>query len=153
MFLFFVTAGLLFTAVRYRDLPVGRALRDALIVIPASWLLTAFPRRIAILIVLIAGAALVWMEVGPLLLAADFAPLLWFADMSLYLDALVTVAIAVAAVQFAAVGRSSLAVLRRTLGKRFLRRQHRSRISRLRRPKRAAPANEDEPGFAVEIAA
>ncbi|WP_329656230.1 hypothetical protein [Phenylobacterium sp.] len=148
-----VFAGLVFTAVRYVDLPVGQALHAALIAAPASWLARTRPHRIAIILVLLIGAALVWMEIGPLLMAADVAPVLWFADLSLYLDALLMVAVAFAAVQVRSIGRLASGVLRGTLGARFVRQRARARSSSPRRPKRPPPANDDAPGFAIRMTA
>jgi hypothetical protein len=148
-----VFAGLVFTAVRHRDLPVGRALHDVLIAGPADWLMRTPPRRLFIILVLLIGASLVWMEIAPLLVAADLAPVLWFADMSLYLDALLMVGVALAAVQVKSVGRLLSGSLRRVGGVRPFWQRARSRASAPRRPKRLPPANDDAPGLATRWAA
>ena len=148
-----VFAGLVFSAARYADLPVGRALHAVLIAGPAAWLTRTPLRRIVIILVLLIGAALVWTEIAPLLIAADFAPVLWFADMSLYLDALLMVAVASAAVQVRSIGRLLSGSLLRASGVRPTRRPARRRSSKRRRPKRSPPANDDAPGFAIRIAA
>jgi hypothetical protein len=146
-------AGLVFTAERYAELPVGRALHDALIAGPADWLTRTPPRRILIILALLIGVALVWMELAPMLMAFDIAPVLWFADMTLYLDALVMVAVAFAAVQVRSIGRLLAGALRRAGGVGAARQPARARSSRPRRPKQPPPANDDAPGFAMRLAA
>jgi hypothetical protein len=86
-------------------------------------------------------------------MAADLAPVLWFADMSLYLDAVLMVAVAFAAVQARSIGRLALGVVRGALGARFVRRRFHARSSSPRRPKRPPPANDDAPNVAIPRAA
>src|SRR5882757_9598362 len=105
LLLMWAFAVLVFTAVRFRELPVGRTLHDLLIVRPADWLMRTPPRQIFIILVLVIGASLVWGELAPLLTATDFAPALWFADMSLYLDAVLITTIALAVVKVRPAGR------------------------------------------------
>lgn len=151
--LMMIFAGLLFTAGRYRNLPVGRALHATLIAAPALWLTKTSPQRVVILLVLLIGVALVWTEVGPLLMTADLAPVLWFADLSLYLDALLLVAVAFAAVRVRYIGQLASGLARRALGMCSVRQRARTRSSGPRRPKRLPPANDDAPGFAIHMAA
>ena len=149
MMMFF--AGLVATATRNRDLPVGRALHKSLIERPAAWLTTARLRRIIIMLVLVFAVVLVWAEIAPVLAAFEFSPLLWFADMALYLDALLLAAVAIAAVQARAVGKFLLAKLRGGISRRA--RRPRARSSGQRRAKRPPPANDDAPGWAAPLAA
>jgi hypothetical protein len=148
-----VFAGLVFAAVRYGDLPVGRALHAVLIVGPAAWLLKTPPRRIAIILLLLIGAGLVWVELGPMLLALDFSPVLWFADMSLYLDALLLAATAVAVVQVRTVGRLIAGGVRRMVSARTARPRARARSSLRRQRRQPPPANDDAPAYPVRRAA
>ncbi|THD64067.1 hypothetical protein [Phenylobacterium sp.] len=144
-------AGLVFTAVRRRDLPVGRALHEVLIAAPAAWLLRTPPRRIVIILLLLIGAALVWVEIGPMLMSLDYAPVLWFADITLYVDALMMIGVAVAAVRLKSVAGWAARGLRRALAAR--RTRPRARASSPRRRKPPPSANDDAPGSAIPLAA
>ena len=145
-----IFVGLVFMAVRYADLPIGRALHSALIAAPASWLMRTPPLRIAILLILLLGVFLAWVELAPLLMAADYAPVLWLADMSVYLDALLTVTVAATALRVRSIVRL-MPVLLRSVGARLPRRR-RARSSSSRRLKQPPPA-EDAPGFAIFMTA
>jgi hypothetical protein len=145
--------GLVFMAVRYADLPIGRALHRALIVAPASWLTKTPPQRIAIILFLLVGASLAWMELGPLLMAADYSPFLWIADMSVYLDALVTITVVATALRVKYVGQVATVLLRKAGITRPLHRRSRARSSNSRRMKLPPPTNDDAPAFAAYLAA
>lgn len=151
--LIMIFAALVFTAVCYRELPIGRALHDMLIARPADWLMRTPPRRILIILVLLIGMALAWIELAPLLATLDYAPVLWFADMSLYLDVLLMAGVALAAVRVRSVSRFLVGRLRATQGVRIVRRRTRERASRPNRPRRSPPANDGDPGFAIPLAA
>jgi len=142
---FFV--GLVVAAVRYSDLPIGRALYAALIVAPAAWFGRTPPQQIVIITFLLFAAIFAWAELGPILMAADYSPILWFADMSLYLDVVVTVTLAAAALRVRSIGRLASAQLFDVLGARVTRSRPRARSHRTRRPK-APPPTEDASGFA-----
>jgi hypothetical protein len=144
--LMMVFAGLVVVAKRYGDLPLGRALHEWLIERPAAWLTGPRLRRILIATVILAAAALVWAEIAPVMASFEYSPLLWFADMTLYADAILMVVVGVAAVRARSVGRFVLAKL--SAGLRPVRRP-RARPSSPRRPKRPPPANDDAPGWAV----
>ena len=146
-----IFAGLVATATQYRDLPVGRALHESLIERPSVWLTTARLRRIVIMLVLMFAVALVWAEIAPVLAAFEFSPVLWFADMALYMDAVLLAAVAFAAVQARTVGKFLLAKLRG--GTISPVRRPRARSSGPRRAKRPSPANDDAPGWAAPLAA
>lgn len=146
-----VFVGLVTTATRYRDLPVGRALHETLIKRPAVWLTTARLRRVVIMLILISAVALVWVEIAPVLAAFEFSPLLWFADVALYLDVMMLAAIAFAAVQARTVGKFLLAKLRGRTTRPG--RRPRARSSSRRRAKRPPPANDDVPTWAPPLAA
>jgi hypothetical protein len=143
-------AALVFAAARYADLPVGRALNELLIQGPAAWLTARRLRRIVIGLVIVVAAAMVWAEIAPVMASIEFSPVLWFADMTLYLDAVLMVVVAFAAVQARSAARFIAAKLRG--GLRPVRRP-RARSSSPRRAKRPPPANDDAPGFAVRLAA
>jgi len=142
---FFV--GLVFAAVRYSDLPIGRTLYAALIVAPAAWLSKTSPQQIAIISILLFAAIFAWAELGPILMAADYSPILWLADMSLYLDVVLTVTLAATALRIKSIGRLAAVQLYDVLGARVTRPRPRARSSRTRRQK-APPPTEDAPGFA-----
>jgi hypothetical protein len=145
-----VFAGLVVAAARYAELPVGRALQAWLIKTPAAWLTPARLRRLVIALVLLMFAALVWSEIAPVLASIEFSPVLWFTDMTLYLDAVLMVTVAFAVVQARSAARFIVAKLRG--GLRPVRRA-RTRASSPRRPKRPPPANDDAPGLGVRLAA
>ena len=145
-----VFAGLVFAAARHRDLPVGQALHEWLIEKPAAWLTARRVRRIVIGLVIVVAAASVWAEIAPVMASLEFSPVLWFADMTLYADAVLMVAVAFAAVQARSVARFLVAKLRG--GLRPVRRP-RARSSSPRRPKRPPPVNDDAPDWAMRVAA
>jgi len=140
--------GLVLTAARYAALPIGRALRSALIFAPPSWLTKTPPQRIAIILFLLIGVSLMWMELGPLLMAADYSPFLWIADMSVYLDAFVTITLVATALRVKYVGQLASVVLQKAGNMRPLHRHSRARSSGSRRLKLPPPANDDAPVFA-----
>lgn len=148
-----IFVGLMFTAVRYADLPIGRVLYSALVIAPASWLTRTSSQRIAIILFLVLGASIAWVELGPLLMAADYSPVLWVADMSVYLEALLTVTVVATALRVQSVGQPASALLRRALGMVFARRRARARSSKSRRLRLPPPVDEDAPVFAVWMAA
>jgi hypothetical protein len=148
-----VFTALVFAATRYSDLPVGRALHAMLIAGPTAWLMKTPSRRIVIILVLLIGVALAWIEIAPLLMATDLAPVLWFADLTLYLDALLLVAVAFASAQIRSIGRLFSGGLRRARGVLPVRPRARARSSAPRRPKRPPPANDDAPCASILIAA
>ena len=147
--LMMVFAGLVVVAKRYSNLPVGRALHAWLVERPAAWLTAPRLRRILIATVLLVAAALVWAEIAPVMAAFEYSPLMWFADLTLYADAVLMVAVGFAAVQARSAGRYIVAKLR---GGRPARRP-RARSSSPRRVKRPPPANDDAPGWLVRAAA
>jgi hypothetical protein len=153
MLLMMVFGALLFAAVRYKDLPVGKVLNEVLIVRPATWLAKNSLVRIALTLALLCAAAAIWAEIGPLLIAADISPLLWVADMSLYLDAVVMVGVAFAAVQVKFIGRVVRNGLQRRVGASPARHRARARSLKVRRPKRPSPTNDDEPALLIRVAA
>jgi hypothetical protein len=146
-----IFASLVFTAVRFRELPIGRALHDLLIVRTAEWLARTPPRQIFIILLLVIGASLAWVELAPLLTAADYAPALWFADMSLYLDAVLMTAIALAVVQVRSAARIMIDCLRKVNRGRMAR--PRAREATTSRQTGLPSANDDDPGFAINLAA
>jgi len=148
-----IFVGLVFTAVRYADLPIGRALYSALVVVPASWLTRTPPQRIAIILFLLLGASLAWTELGPLLMAADYSPILWIADMSIYLDVLLTVTVVTTAWRVRSVGQLASALLGRAFGMRLVRGRARARSFKSRRLRLPPPVDEDAPVFALCMAA
>lgn len=148
-----IFVGLVFTAVRYGELPIGRALYSVLVVAPAAWLARTPPQRMAIILFLLIGVSLCWIELGPLLMAADYSPILWFADMSVYLDVLLTVTVAAAALRVRSVGQLASALLRRAFSMRSARRGARARSSKSRRLRLPPSADEDAQVFAVCMAA
>jgi hypothetical protein len=119
----------------------------------ADWLARTPPRRILIMLVLLIGVAIVFVELAPLLASADIAPALWFADMSLYLDAMLMAGVALAAVRARSISRFLVGRLRAAKGVRIVRRRTRERASIPGRPRRSPPANDDDPGFAILLAA
>ncbi len=143
-----IFVGLLFVAVRYVDLPIGRVLHSALVAMPASWLTRTPPQRIAIILVLVICAFLAWEELGPMLMAADYSPILWIADMSIYIDAILTVMVVATAFQVKSVARLAAALVRAP----FIRPRARARSCSLRRAKRPS-TDEDAPSFAICMAA
>jgi hypothetical protein len=143
-----IFVGLLFIAVRHADLPIGRVLHSAFIAMPASWLTRTPPQRIAIVLMLLIGAFLAWEELGPMLMAADYSPILWIADMSIYLDAILTVTVVATVLQVKSVGRLTSALVRAP----FVRARARARSSNFRQAKRPS-TDEDAPNFAICVAA
>jgi hypothetical protein len=75
---------------------------------------------------------------------------MWFADLTLYADAILMVAVAFAAVRARSAAQFLMAKLRGDM--RPIRRP-RVRASSPRRPKRPPPANDDTPGWAMQRAA
>ena len=80
MLLMMVFAGLVFTAKRYGDLPVGRALHEWLVERPAAWLTGPRLRRLIIAMLLLVGAALVWAEIAPVMASIFAAQMKSFSD-------------------------------------------------------------------------
>jgi hypothetical protein len=149
-----VYLGLIFTAVWFSNLPVGQALHSVLIAGPASWLMRTPLQRIAIILLLLVCVSLAWSEIGPLLVAADYAPLLWIADMSLYLEVLLVVATATAVLRAKSVVHQISSLLPSALGAHSARRRPRARSSRPRRhPKQSPPSDEHAHVLAVWMAA
>lgn len=132
---------------------MGQALHNFLIVGPADWLNRTPPRRLLIILLLIGGASLVFIEIAPLLLAADIAPALWFADLTLYVDAVLVAALAQAGYRFASMGTRLTSTLRRIRAILPRRSRPRRRDTVSRRAKRPPPANDDEPAFSIRLTA
>jgi len=148
-----IYVGLVLTAVQFADLPIGRALHSALIARPASWLTRTPPQQLAIILVLLLCVSLAWSEVWPILVAADYAPLLWIADMSLYLDVLLMVATATAVVRTKSIVYQMSGLLQGALAAHSARRRARARSSRPRHPKRPPPSDEHAQVLAIGMAA
>ena len=148
-----VILGALITAARYPDLPISRLFHSALIAAPAAWLTRTPPQRIAILLILAIGMIMAWEELVPLLIAADYSPLLWLADMSIYLDVLLAVTVAATAIRVRTLARLTTVVLPRVRTSHFSFRGARERSHKTRRMRRPQPADEDAPGFAVVMSA
>jgi len=147
-----IFSGLVFVARRYSQLPIGRALHAALIEAPASWFTSTSPVRIAILLILVAGATLALAELSPLLMSSDYALIPWLVDMSVYLDAIGMVWVAAAAMRLTSAGYGISGLFQRALCGNSSRPRARPRSYRRRRPKGQPPAKEDAPSVVLRVA-
>lgn len=87
---------LVLIALKFPDLPVGRALHKQLIAQPARWLNETSPVRVALMIIVLCSVVLAGAELNALLAGSEYGLIPWALDVSVYLEALLVISVAVA---------------------------------------------------------
>jgi hypothetical protein len=131
--------------------PVGEAIRRTLVEKPAAWLAAIRRGQVAVFLLVFGGTGLVALALGHDA-ARGFAMVLpelagWstMIEVSLWVDAVVTVVTAVTTGRIGAV--------RTWVSARLPRRRARVARTRSRRPRPSTAANDDDPAFATALAA